>query len=353
MPSTTESPPSAGSGASGLRPSSSCSTAAEGRVPGEASGEELSCGLEFVADETEAEEPGPHGVFGVLVLLGLGAGGLDRLGHLAQGQAKLDVAFELPGVKAILPSVCRGVKLEKPKLDRALRKGGVEVEHVVARVVVMLVPAAPGGLGVVPDVRKGCHRFGLALVELPEEVRVDRLAVVAVPVAVSRQPQGVDQELLMAGHDVGQVSQRLRRVAVGSDVDVDPAAPVGIAFGSGLTKLADQALQKLHVLVPEDRGNQFALLGFRPLNTDVPGKFPLAALGVPGAPGPVAVAVGGVLAATGAEVLGGSLGGVLAGDVVHFNLDPDGLVLHLADLAFGAFVHGRDLRFCVFLSVVY
>ena len=129
MPSTTESPPSAGSGASGLRPSSGCSTAAEGCVPGEASGEEISCGLEFVADETKAEEPGPHGVFGVLVLLGLGACGPDVLGKLAERKAKLNVALQLSGVDAVLPAVRRGVELEKPELDRPFCEGGVVVEE--------------------------------------------------------------------------------------------------------------------------------------------------------------------------------------------------------------------------------
>ena len=157
----------------------------KGGVSGQPLSQDFSCGGEFLFNEAQPEEPGSHGVLGVLVLLGLGAGASDFLCHLAQGQAKLNVAFELPGVKAVLLTVGRSVKLEKPELDRSLRKGGMEVEHVIARVVVMLVPAAPGRLSVVPDIREGCHRLGLALVELPEEVRIDRLAVMAVAIAVS------------------------------------------------------------------------------------------------------------------------------------------------------------------------
>ena len=68
---------------------------AEGRVSGEAAGQEVTgCG-KFLSDEPQPEEPSPHGVLGVLRLLRLGAGGLDALGHLAEGQAKLDVAFQL------------------------------------------------------------------------------------------------------------------------------------------------------------------------------------------------------------------------------------------------------------------
>src|SRR5699024_4812586 len=54
---------SAGSGASGRRPSSGCSAVAEGRVTGKAAGQDVSCGFELPADEAQAEEPGAHGVF--------------------------------------------------------------------------------------------------------------------------------------------------------------------------------------------------------------------------------------------------------------------------------------------------
>ena len=107
MPSTTESPPSAGSGASGLRPSSGCSAAAEGCIPIQALREELSCGLELVANKAEAKEPSAHCVFGIFVLLGLGTCGSDRLCHLAECKAKLNVALELSGVKPVLLAVRR------------------------------------------------------------------------------------------------------------------------------------------------------------------------------------------------------------------------------------------------------
>ena len=152
MPSTTESPPSAGSGASGLRPSSG-SAVTEGCIPVKASGQELSCCFKFVADEAEAEEPSSHGVFGVFVLLGFGAGGFYRLSHLAQGQAKLDVTLKLACVEAVLAAAVGSVELEKPELDRAFSKGGVQVQHVVAAVVVMLVSAVVGTIASVPNVR--------------------------------------------------------------------------------------------------------------------------------------------------------------------------------------------------------
>ena len=123
-------PASAGSGASGRRPSSGGSAVAEGCVTGKAAGQDISCGFELLTDEAQAEEPGAHGVFGVLVLLGLGTGSSHRLGHLAERQAKLDVTLQLAGVKAVAFSVAGGIELEKPELDRALGEGGVEVEHI-------------------------------------------------------------------------------------------------------------------------------------------------------------------------------------------------------------------------------
>ena len=128
MPSTTESPLSAGSGASGRRPSSG-SAVSEGCIAVKALRKEFSCGLELLTDKAEAEEPGAHCVFGVFVLLRLGACGSDRFCHLTECQAKLDVTLKLSCVKSVLLAVCRGVELEKPELDRPLGEGGVEVQH--------------------------------------------------------------------------------------------------------------------------------------------------------------------------------------------------------------------------------
>ena len=66
------------------------------------------------------------------MLLWLRACGSYFLCHLAQGQAKLNVALKLAGVDAVLLSACRCVKLEKSELNCALGEGGVEVKHSVA-----------------------------------------------------------------------------------------------------------------------------------------------------------------------------------------------------------------------------
>ena len=109
-----------------LCPSSGAS-ASEGGIAIQASGEDFPCGLEFVSDEAQAEEPGSHGVFGVFVLLGLGAGGADFLCHLAESQAELNVALQLTCVEAVLLATLRLVELEEAELNGSLREGGVEV----------------------------------------------------------------------------------------------------------------------------------------------------------------------------------------------------------------------------------
>ena len=76
----------------------SLSCGSEGCIAAQLLGEHLSCGLELVANESQAEEPGAHRVLGVFVLLGFCAGELDFLCHLAKQEAKLDVSFELPGI---------------------------------------------------------------------------------------------------------------------------------------------------------------------------------------------------------------------------------------------------------------
>ena len=170
-----------------LNPSSGCSAMPEGCISSKVAGQEISGRCELLADEAHAEEPGSHGVLGVFALLGLGACRPHILCHLAQGQAKLNVAFELSCVDAA-PTLCgRLVKLEEPELDCPFGKGGVEVEHMVAAVVVMLVPAVACAVAGVPDVRKLCHRLGLSAVDLGEEVGVYRAAVAAHAAAVELQ----------------------------------------------------------------------------------------------------------------------------------------------------------------------
>ena len=110
----------------------------ECRVPGKVAGKEVPRRGEFFSDESEAEEPGPHGVFRILVLLRFRACRPHVLRHLAEREAKLDVAFQLSRVDAALALRSRLIELEEPELDGTLREGRMVVEHMVAAVVVVL-----------------------------------------------------------------------------------------------------------------------------------------------------------------------------------------------------------------------
>lgn len=65
----------------------------ESGIAAQAPGKDFPGRFEFLPDESQAEQPCPHCVPGVLVLLGPGAGALSYLSHLAQGQAQLDVGL--------------------------------------------------------------------------------------------------------------------------------------------------------------------------------------------------------------------------------------------------------------------
>ena len=240
----------------------------------------------------------------------------------------------------------RLIELEKPKLDRRFGEGGVEVEHVVAAAVVVMVPAVVLAVAGVPDVCKIRHGLGLSRVDLLQESGVNRAAVAAHAAAV--QLQGFRDQAFVAGHDVGEVSKALRGVALGSDVDVNSASSGGVALCTCVPELSAKFLQGFNVLVGQDRCDQFAFLLVRPYDGNILLEFPLPALCVPGAPGTVAVTACGVLVSAGSEEPCGDLCCLLAGDVVHLDLDSDGLLLHGFDLAGGSFCHGvlllvRDL----------
>ena len=134
-------------------------------------------------------------------------------------------------------------------------------------------------------------------------------------------------------------------MALRSDVDVDSASSGGVAFRSCVSELSAKFLQGFDIPVGQDRGDQFAFLLVRPCDGNVLLEFPLAPLCVPSRPGAVAVAAGSVLVSACAEVGGGNLRCLLAGDAVHLDLDPDGLVLHLCNLPCCFLVHGESSVF--------
>jgi hypothetical protein len=87
------------------------------------------------------------------------------------------------------------------------------------------------------------------------------------------------------------------------------------------------------------------------VNADVLLELPLASLAVPCGVGAVTVAACGIFVAVCAEEIGGNLRGFCSCNVIHFNLDPYGLVHHFFNLLCGFCVHCGVLRLCISLSV--
>ena len=98
-------------------------------------GQKLSGGCELVTDEAEPEEPGSHGVFRILDLGFFGAGGFDHQRHLAQCEAKLNVAFQFACVKPASALCVRVCELEASELNRGKAQSGCD-------------PHCPGGWSV-------------------------------------------------------------------------------------------------------------------------------------------------------------------------------------------------------------
>ena len=104
------------------------------------------------------------------------------------------------------------------------------------------------------------------------------------------------------------------------------AAPCGIAFCSRSPKSADKFLQKLYVRILKYRRNQFALFAVYTCNADVLLEFPLSAALIKSRPSAVAVAVSRVFKSACAEKFCGDPSRLFSCDVVHFNLNTDGLM---------------------------
>lgn len=283
------------------------SAEAEAVVACKVLGEGFPCGCEFVPDEAHSHQPSPHGELFVFLLLLLGAGAPQVLCHLAHCEAELNVALELACVEPVLLAVGRRCELEKSELDRAFGEGSVEVEHVIAAVVVVVGSAVFAALCAVPDVRKLCHRGGLFAVELFKESRVNCSAVAVHSALVYSDCLG-DQGFV-ACHKVCEVSEALRCVSLGSNVAVDSTSPRVITARSCLSEPSHKLLQGFDVCVVQNRCDQFALFAVGACDAHVPLEFPLAPLCIPCAPSVVAVAAGRVLVAVRAEEVGGELCG--------------------------------------------
>ena len=126
---------------------------------------------------------------------------------------------------------------------------------------------------------------------------------------------------------------------VRSDVDVDSASFVCVADRLVMSENPYQFLKDRYVPVGKNRGNQFAFLTVGSRNAHILLEFPFPSAFVPCGPGAVTVSSVRVLVSACSEKIGCKLGSLFPCNVIHLNLDPDGLLFHFLNLDSCFFVH--------------
>ena len=147
-----------------------------------------------------------------------------------------------------------GCAVEASELYRAFLPYCVEVECVVSTVVVVVTRSAH--VPVVPYSADRILACRLGSVELLYEALFYLSAVVAL--SVSADSECLEQEVFLACHDVGDVSERPCCVGCRVDVDVDSAGAVGDC--PFVSQLSDNLLDGLDVFVVADWRYEFALV---------------------------------------------------------------------------------------------
>ena len=108
--------------------------------------------------------------FGFSLCCGFALAERSAFAILGKCKAKLNIAFKLPCVQAVLFSATWCVKLEKSEFNRSLCKGCVKVQLMVSAVVVVLASAVVCAVASVPNIRQCRHCFRLSLIQVFRKV---------------------------------------------------------------------------------------------------------------------------------------------------------------------------------------
>ena len=182
-------------------------------------------------------------------------------------------------MKSVFLSVCRFVKVKASEFNCAFGKGCVKVQHMVSAVIVVLISSVIRTVCSVPDVGKLSHGSRFFLIQLFNELWVYRSAVSVHSATVDFQ--GICDQLFVACHQVGKISEGLWGMSVCSDVDVNPCPNPCVADCSGFSEDSHQFLQGFDVLVFQNRCDQFAFFAVCSADAYVSLKFPFSALCIP------------------------------------------------------------------------
>ena len=196
---------------------------------------------------------------------------------------------------------------------------------VAAGVVVLVCVVLPAHV-VVPNPGELLGGGWLPAVQGAQEVLVDGLAP-AFP-AGGADLEGLGQEVFLGVHQVDQVPQGAGGVAPQPDVHVDAAGGVGVC--PCRPQGPNAGLHRFEVFPAAHRGDELCALVAAPGDARVGNAPPLAAFAVDRDPSVVGTAFvvhrGGV--PVGGKNPGDRPGGGLAGDVVDFEFEAEGLVFH-------------------------
>lgn len=93
----------------------------------------------------------------------------------------------------------------------------------VTAAVVVMISVGSGVIAFVPDVRKLIHGLGFSLIELFEEIGVNRPAIIFSSARVN--VDSASNLLLVSGHDVRKVREGFCGVVAKPDMDMNSATP--------------------------------------------------------------------------------------------------------------------------------
>ena len=155
----------------------------------------------------------------------------------------------------------------------------------------------------------------------------------------------------MPRHDVCKISECLRGMPFCTDVDVYSASPCCITLCTRMSELSYKFLQCFNIAVGKNRCHQLAFLIIRSRNADILLEFPFPSIRIPCRPCIISVSGSRVLKSSCSEEGGCDFRCLIPSDVVHLDLNSDGLFLHFLDLSCNPFVHGLYLRLFSSLSV--
>ena len=271
-------------------------------------------GFKFIAVHFQPQEPAPEGVGGVVGFCAARARCAYREGLVGNRHAQLDVGLDFARVKCAV---------EGPELNGALLEHTVQVQQVVAALVVMLVGAVFPILVGVPKPGEFLGAGRAAAVQGLKEVLVDRKAP-SRP-AFRANPEGLGQKVLLGVDQVDQVPQGFGRVCTQTNVHVDAAGRVSVCPGG--PQCPHAGLHSFDVFPPANGADEFCALVARPGDACVADQLPPPPVRRGDLPSVVrAPDVSEGRAFT--EGFRDHLRGPLSRDAVHFYLDTERLVFH-------------------------